>query len=124
MGLNKFTITTVIRSILLDNPEIVSMVGTKIFPLAAPADTPGDYIVYQRDGFKQSETKMGVYRQIPTVYIYIISDDYDRSQELASLVYNSLNGRFSNPTMTISLEDSTEEFVDGKYIQILLFSID
>lgn len=39
-----------------------------------------------------------------------MSDDYDRSQELAGLVHDCLVGKYD--TMQISLEDSTEDITD------------
>ena len=121
---SKFKITTPIREILLSKPEIASMVGSKIFPIVAPKDTAGDFIIYQRDGYSKDSTKMGIYKQVPAVYINAISDNYDRSQELADLIYNSLEGTFSDPSMTIKLIDSTEDFEDGKYIQVMLFEVE
>lgn len=122
--MNKLAITTEVRSILLTSKEISQMIGDKIFPIVAPDGTNGDFIIYQRDGYKQEYTKMGIARQIPIVFVNAISDDYDRSLQLASLIDETLSGRFSNPKMIIKLEDSTEDYADKKYFQILQFSID
>lgn len=122
--MNKFKITTVLRTILMDSPGIAALVEKKIYPLVAPDGTSGDFIAYQRDGYKQEYTKMGVARQIPTVFVNAVSDDYDRSQEIASEIYECLEGVYRNPEMRIRLEDSTEDYADGKYIQVLLFSIE
>lgn len=122
--MNKFKITTLIKDILLADSNIQSLVGDDIHPLVASTDTSGDFIVYQRDGYKQEHTNMGVSRQIPIVFINAVSTDYDRSQEIASLIYEALQGDFTNPIMRIRLEDSTEDYDDGKYIQILQFSIE
>lgn len=122
--MNKLAITTEIRSILLDSKEITSLIGKKIFPVVAPLKTEGDFIIYQRDGYKQEYTKMGVSRQIPTVFVNAVSDDYEHSLELASLIYEALEGNFSDPDMTIHLEDSTEDYSEGKYFQVLQFSVE
>lgn len=122
--MNKLAVTTEVRSILLASDEIAKMIGDKVFPIVAPNETKGDFIIYQRDGYKQEYTKMGVARQIPTVFVNAVSDDYDRSLRLASLIYEALSGSFSNPDMTIKLEDSTEDYADKKFFQVLQFSID
>lgn len=122
--MNKFKITTEIRSILQESPEIANLVGKNIYPLVAAEGTEGDFIVYQRDGYKQVYTQMGVASQTPLIFVNAVSDDYDRSQELASLIYEALEGTFSEPDMRIRLEDSTEDYENGKYIQVLQFSID
>lgn len=122
--MNKLAVTTEVRGILLASDEIAKMIGDKVFPIVAPNETKGDFIIYQRDGYKQEYTKMGVARQIPTVFVNAVSDDYDRSLRLASLIYEALSGSFSNPDMTIKLEDSTEDYADKKFFQVLQFSID
>ena len=122
--ISKIKITTPIREILLNNLEIAAMVGQNIFPIIAPDNTNGDFIIYQRNGFSKKSTKMGVYKQVTAVYINAISDNYDRSQDLADLIYNCLEGTFSNPNMQITLIDSKENFENGKYMQILLFEVE
>lgn len=120
---NMFKITTEVRDILMASEEIKSLIDNKIFPLIAPEKTKGDYIAYQRDGYKQDTTKMGVYTQKPLVNVIAVSESYARSQELASLIYDTLSGDFADPDIHIELEDSTEDFIDNKYIQVLQFSI-
>ena len=120
---NMFKITTEVRAILLASDSIKDVVGEKIFPVIAPENTKGDFIVYQRDGYKQDSTKFGVYKQVPIVNVTAISESYDNSQNLASLIYDTLSGDFANPDIHIELEDSTEDFIDNKYIQVLQFSI-
>lgn len=122
--MNSLKVTTEVRSILLESEELTDLVGEKIFPLVAPVDTEGDFIVYQRDGYKTEHTKMGKYMDKPMVYVNVVSDDYDRSQTIASIVLDALEGIYSSPRMRIVLEDSTEDFSEGKYIQVLLFSIE
>ena len=123
MKIDMFKITTELRAILLDNEEIIDLIDDKIYPIIAPEDTDGSFIVYQRDGYKQAYSKLGVAEQIPIVNIAAISDNYDCSQVLASLLYNSLSGKFRDPDIHIQLEDSTEDFIDSKFIQVLQFSI-
>ena len=123
MKIDMFKITTELRAILLENEEIIDLIDDKIYPIIAPEDTDGSFIVYQRDGYKQAYSKLGVAEQIPIVNIAAISDNYDCSQVLASLIYNSLSGKFRDPDIHIQLEDSTEDFIDSKFIQVLQFSI-
>lgn len=122
--MNKLAVAKEIREILLASEEVSALVGKKIFPIVATGKTEGDFIICQRDGYKQDYTKMGVVRQIPTVFVNVVSDDYDRSIQLASLIYESLEGNFTDPDMTIHLEDSTEDYSEGKYFQVLQFSVE
>ena len=121
---SKFKITTKIRAVLLESLEITEIIGMKIFPVVAPKDTDGDFIIYQRDEYSKEYTKMGIYQQTCRVYVNAISPDYDKSQELAYQINESLEGVHPDyENMDVKLVDSTEDFADGKYIQVLLFEI-
>lgn len=121
---HKFKITTAIRSLLLDSPNVAALVGRSVFPILAEKGTEGDFITYQRDGYFIERSGMGIVRQMCKVFVSAVSADYERSVALAELIFETLEGSYTEPDMTIRLEDSTEEAVDGKYIQILLFSIE
>lgn len=120
---SKFKITTKIRAALLEQSEITDIVGDQIFPIIAPKDTPGDFIVYQRDEYSKNYTKMGISEQSCRVYVNAVSEDYDRSQELAFQINECLEGYHPDLCMDVKLVDSTEDFEDNKYIQVLLFDI-
>lgn len=120
---SKFKVTTKVRAALLDCPEICDLIGDQVFPVVAPKDTKGDFIIYQRDEYSKDRTKMGISGQMCRVYVNAISDDYDRSQELAYQIDMALDGQHTDLGMEMWLVDSTEDFEDGKYIQVLLFEI-
>lgn len=119
---SKIKITREVRRILLDNVEIKALISEKIFPLYARENTNGDYILYTRDEYSIDYTKMGPLSQVCRIFINVISDDYDRGQDIAELVLSTLEGDHSNG-LRIRLEDSTEDTTDKKYIQVLLFKI-
>lgn len=118
--MSKFKITNLVRSLLLENEEIKSLVCDKVYPIIAPADTVGDFLVYQREQYSKVRTNMGFFSTC-RVYVDAVSDNYDNSQQLAELIDATLEGVHGD--VTIQMEDSTEDFQDGKYIQVLLFNI-
>jgi hypothetical protein len=120
---SKFKITTKVRNSLLACQEITDLTGENIFPVVAPEDTQGDLIVYQRDKYSKKYNKMGIYEQECRVNVAAISEDYDRSQHLAYLVNEALEGIHTDLGMEVYLDDSTEDFEDNKYIQVLSFNI-
>ena len=122
--ISKFKITTPIRTILKSDERLTSLVGDKIVPVVASKDTPGDFIIYRRDEYSREYNKMGVHSEVCHVYINAISEDYDRSKEIAFLIDDILSGFHKDPKMEIKMIDSTEDFEDGKYIQVLLFEVE
>lgn len=122
-NVSPFKVTNELRELLLGNPDITALVGENIYPIIAPADTTGNFIVYQRDGYKEQGTKTGVAWRRPLVNIACVSSNYEDSQNIARLVCDCLCGDFEEPYMHIELEDSTEDFDSKKYIQLIQFSI-
>lgn len=120
----KFKITTRIRQALLEKKEITDIVDNKVYPIIAPKDTEGDFIIYQRDKYSKEYTKMQIYNQTCHVFVTGVCEKYSTSQELAYQINEALEGIHADLNMDIRLLDSTEDFEDGKYIQVLLFSIE
>ena len=123
MKISHYEASKEIRGVLLDDASIMEAVGDNVFPLVADEGTEGDYITLQRDGFIQDTTKMGVARRDPYVYVCVVSADSQRSQDIAGLVVKALEGRYTDPEMEIRLEDDTEEYETGKYIQVMKFLV-
>lgn len=121
--ISKFKVTTLLRQILLENEKITELIEARIYPIVAPKDTKGNFIFYQRDEYSRDQTKMGNYGEQCRVYISAVSDSYDISQELAYQIDQSLSGTFTDLGIRINLLDSTEDFADNKYIQVLLFEV-
>ena len=121
----KWFIGNDIRTILLKDEEIVAQVGTNIFPLIAPENTKGDFIIYNRDKYSKSMVKMGVYEDECEVAVVAVSENYDDAVSLASLIDNALSGKHlvNDVKLSIILSDSTETYDDGKYIETLIFKV-
>lgn len=122
----KFSITTNIRRLLIDNLGLKAIVNNKIFPLIAPEGITDDFIIYYRDKYGKEYTNYGVSSESCTVWIGAISENYDRSQMMAELINEAVEGKHTNEsgyTYECRLFDSTEDFEDKKYIQILVFEI-
>ena len=122
----KWFIGNDIRAILLKDEDIVSQVGTNVFPIIAPEKTQGDFILYVRNKYNKSVVKMGVYEDECEVAVVGISENYDSAIALASKIDNALSGRHTlenGVKIQITLADSTETFDDDKYIETLVFTI-
>jgi len=122
----KWFIGNDLRSILLADEAVSEQVGNHIYPCVAAEGTEGDFIVYSRQKYAKSSTKMGVYQDECQVAVTAISDDYDRAVALASKIDNALTGNQvvgENVRIKIELKDSMEVFDDNKFIETLLFEI-
>ena len=122
----KWFIGNDIRDILLSDSGITEQVSAEhIYPLVAPENTKGDFIVYLRQKYSKDTVKAGVYSDDCEVAVIGISDNYDNAIALASKIDNALTGthRIGEEKLDILLIDSTEVFEDNKYIETLVFRI-
>lgn len=130
-GLNsyqKWGIGNDIRTILLQDADILEQVGQSIYPLVAPENTKGDFILYRRDRYFKQDNKMGVHEDDCTLSVVAVSDNYDSVIALASKIDNALTGKQftdkdSGHSIRIHLTDSSEDYSDLKYIETLTFTI-
>ena len=122
MNTSKFKIGTTIRQLLLNDEKIHNAVGDNIFPLIAPEETTGSFIIYQRDEYSKAYTKQGIYEEACIIYITVVADTYDTSQKIAIDVNDLLENYTDN--FRIRLTDSTEDYAESKFIQVLKFNID
>ena len=129
---SKFKITSIIRQMLIDDEILRNYISVtidgeveyKIYPIVAPEGTAGDFIVYYREQYSKKYNKMGVHEQSCLVALAVISDDYDSAQNIADRINAILDGKHPDyDIQEIQLEDSTEHFEEGKYMQILLFNV-
>lgn len=121
MNTQKFKAGTTIRKILLDTPSIASVINNNIYPIIAPDNTSGSFIIYQRDQYSKERTKQGVYNEICVIYLTVVCEGYEESQKLAIEIDKALE---AYTEAEIRLTDSTEDFAEGKYIQVLKFEIE
>lgn len=122
----KWFIGNDIRALLLKDEDIINQVGSNIFPLIAPENTNGDFIVYVRNKYSKNAVKQGIYQDECEVAVVGISDNYDSAIALASKIDNALTGQHTldnGVRLHITLADSTETFDDDKYIETLVFTI-
>ena len=122
----KWFIGNTIRDILVEDLDVSEQVGEHIYPLVAPENTKGDFIVYLRQKYGRESVKQGIYEDMCEVAVIAISEDYDRACELASNIDAALTGTHTTEDgcrVDILMKDSTETFEDNKYIETLVYSI-
>lgn len=118
----KFAVGTTVRSRLLQDQAIVSIIDDRIYPVIVPKGTSGDFIVYVRDSYSKQRNGMGNTEECG-LYIVCGSKSYDTSVDLAEKV-NAICEGFNAPGIRrMELADSSEEFESDIYMQILLFNI-
>ena len=117
----KLTIGIYTRAKLLEDAEIASLLGAKVYPSVAPEGTLSPFIVYERDSYDTSSTKMGVFREESEIVFEVVTDDYDTGLEIALAMRRVLQGKHGGFTFEIMF--SREYYMEKKFRQLLQFKI-
>lgn len=123
---SKLSVTFDLLDLMLANEKLSSMVNGQIFPLVAPEDTTGDFIIYARtDGGTQMNMMCASDEWCELTY-NVVTSKYMRGIEIAETLRAALQDITIDKEPMI-LTKTKEDYVgEGnliKYVQILVFSV-
>lgn len=123
---SKLSIAKDLRPILDSDNSLNLLVGTNVFPLFAPEDTRGDFVIYARTDYWCRKTLMGNVDEGCEITYNAVSDKYKKSVEIAERLRSILiDVRIDGDSL--NLVRSSEEYVGVgntlKYVQILVFGV-
>jgi len=106
----------VLRSALVANGTVSGLIGTRVYPVLAPATASLPMVTWRRTGINREQTlgaPMGVPRV--TVEYSIYGTTYEQAREVADamrVVLDGYGGTADNTTVRqTSLEDESDDFV-------------
>ncbi len=106
----------VLRSALVANSAVTNLVGTRIYPLVAPASAAMPFVTWRRMGIQRQQT-LGSPMGTPklTLEYAIYGSTYDQAREVADamrLVLDGYGGTSNNTEVKqASLENESDDFV-------------
>lgn len=102
-----------------------SVIGDKVFPIATKNEVTFPFIVYERDSILPQYDKGGASVTDSTVSVYVLSESYTQSIDIAEMVIDALERKdavyddFS--VIGAILTAATESYTNSTYIQQLTF---
>ena len=100
-----------LKTLLLSNQAVATVLTGKIFPLVAVEGTTFPFLVYRRSGYVPASMELA-----------ILSDKYETSVNVADAVLTGLHGSNSDID-EVKIIGTSEEFSDDVYIQKLIINI-
>ena len=125
---NSILATKYIRKFIVENEEVRKLINTKnVFALTPPnTNITFPFVVYGRTSLVPTYTKDLLTENSITIYIYVVSDKYIESLEIANAIRHSIESHiYKDNEITIDvikLESITEETSDDAYIQKMSFT--
>ena len=106
----------VVRNALVTNTSVASLVGSRVYPVLAPASATLPFAVYRRSSIQRQQTLAGPLG-LPTVNMemQIYSTTYENAREVADsfrTVLDGYGGTLNNvEVQNASLEQESDDFV-------------
>ena len=115
--------TTTVYELLSKDDKLKKLVKGNIFPIAAPLETNGDFIVLARQEYKE----MLAHEEIATILLNVISTEYTKGLEILERVRSVLrDADFCPNVVFVDGEETITGWGDSgvtKYVQTLTFEI-
>jgi hypothetical protein len=116
-----------INDILSKDAAVIAIVGTKLYPIAAPQENPLPFVVYRRNNINPDYVKDGWAADNGAIQINALSSDYAESVSLIHAVRKALElkrGVFAGVHIDSIYVAGANETVDANtYIQELVFQV-
>jgi hypothetical protein len=106
----------VLRTALVGSTAVTTLVGTRIYPVLAPASATLPFVTWRRTGIQREQTlrnPMGMPRVTLEYQVYGVT--YDQTREVADamrVVLDGYGGQSENTVVEqVSLENESDDFV-------------
>lgn len=127
MSSSAISATTRIYELLSSDEKLKTLVNDKIFPIAAPLETSGDFIVLARQEYKENRNNMLAHEEIATILLNVISTEYIKGLEILERVRRVLRDvDFCPDIVFVDGEETITGWGDSgitKYVQTLTFEV-
>jgi len=108
-----------ISTVLLSNPAVAAVIGTRIYPVLAPASADLPFATWRRSGVQRQQTLSGP-MGMPTVLLSIelFAITYEAVRDLADRVRLALDGYGGSPSDSVLVNNvSLDNEIDG-FVQL------
>ena len=109
-----------IYKLLQANPDLVKLIGNKVYPLIADESTTFPFVVYNRISFTLNGDKDGESNIIDFEF-NIVASSYSDSVNVAQEVIKSLIHKNTYEVEDIVLTGASESYIENSFIQTLNF---
>lgn len=107
-----------------NTPDLITLVGEKVFPISTQKEVTFPFVVYQRSGLTSTYTKDFLSDDTVSVSFIVASDKYFQSVEIAEALRIALEGKRAKKYGIIEtkLVSANEDLIEDTFVQSLVFS--
>ena len=122
----RLVISKHIYSALTTSAELTKAIGNKIYPIATKNEVPFPFIVYERDSVTPRYDKSGASVTDSVVNVYILSESYTESIDIAEMVIAALERKeavYDNfQVIGATMQGASESYTANTFVQQITFN--
>lgn len=122
----RLSISKHIYKTLSETPDLKKMIGMKIYPIATKSEVKFPFIVYERENVVPKYDKSGASHTESTVNIYVLSESYTESLDIAELVIDSLERKEADygdfEVIGAIMTGASETYTANTFVQQISFN--
>lgn len=117
----RISISQHIYKTLTASADLVKVIGKKIYPIATKSEVNFPFIVYERENVSSQYDKRNPATASIDVSIYVLSESYSESEELAEMVISALDRKKASydgyEVLDAIVNDVPESYVNQTFVQ-------
>ena len=117
----RISISKHIYKTLSETPDLKKMIGMKIYPIATKSEVKFPFVVYERENVTTYYNKQGPDTTNIDVSIYVLSDDYTESLDIAELIIKALDRKKAEydgyDVIGAIVNDVPESYISQTFVQ-------
>lgn len=117
----RISISKHIYKTLSETPDLKQMIGMKIYPIATKSEVKFPFVVYERENVTVYYDKQGPATSNIDVSIYVLSDDYTESLDIAEMIIKALDRKKAEyegyDVIDAIVNDVPESYISQTFVQ-------
>lgn len=117
----RISISKHIYKTLSETPDLKKLIGMKIYPIATKSEVKFPFVVYERENVTTYYNKQGPDTTNIDVSIYVLSDDYTESLDIAELIIKALDRKKAEydgyDVIGAIVNDVPESYISQTFVQ-------
>ena len=112
-----------VRTKLLTNEKLTSLIDNKIFPIVAENGTTFPFVLIKKSGINGVYSKCGIIQDNITLTIEVIDTNYANCVEIAEEIRNTIERKRFDNIVECELINGTDNYIADSYVMQLIFNV-
>lgn len=112
-----------IRTQLLLNEKLKTLIDTKVFPVVAENGTTFPFVLLKKSGINGVYSKSGIHQDYVVLTVEVVDNNYSKCVEIAEEIRKTIEGKRFENIIDVQLTNGNDNFVADTYVVQMIFNV-